>query len=133
MTLTIENELRDLAKANLPEVLVEKINNWLSEDSKIKIKEALKKYFNFNKFRVQSVLSSDAWRRLTDNGNLPYLVATKDGDFYFRGAKGKLLCENNFNMCELGPRGTGKSYLYKEVSPNSILVSGGQTTVANLF
>ena len=43
------------------------------------------------------------------------------------------LCENNFNMCELGPRGTGKSYLYKEVSPNSILVSGGQTTVANLF
>lgn len=96
MTLTIENELGDLAKANLPEVLVEKINNWLSEDSKIKIKEALKKYFNFNKFRVQSVLSSDAWRRLTDNGNLPYLVATKDGDFYFRGAKGKLLCENNF-------------------------------------
>lgn len=43
------------------------------------------------------------------------------------------LCENNFNMCELGPRGTGKSHLYKEVSPNSILVSGGQTTVANLF
>ena len=43
------------------------------------------------------------------------------------------LIENNFNLCELGPRSTGKSYLYKEVSPNSILVSGGQTTVANLF
>lgn len=43
------------------------------------------------------------------------------------------LVENNFNLCELGPRSTGKSYLYKEVSPNSILVSGGQTTVANLF
>ena len=43
------------------------------------------------------------------------------------------LCENNYNMCELGPRGTGKSHLYKEISPNSILVSGGQTTVANLF
>jgi ATP-dependent Lon protease len=41
--------------------------------------------------------------------------------------------ENNYNCCELGPRGTGKSHLYKEVSPNSILVSGGQTTVANLF
>jgi ATP-dependent Lon protease len=41
--------------------------------------------------------------------------------------------ENNFNMCELGPRSTGKSHLYKEISPNSILVSGGQTTVANLF
>ena len=43
------------------------------------------------------------------------------------------LVENNFNLCELGPRSTGKSYVYKEVSPNSILVSGGQTTVANLF
>ncbi|EJT6164554.1 protease Lon-related BREX system protein BrxL [Clostridium perfringens] len=43
------------------------------------------------------------------------------------------LCENNYNMCELGPRGTGKSHLYKEISPNSILISGGQTTVANLF
>ena len=41
--------------------------------------------------------------------------------------------ENNFNLCELGPRGTGKSHIYKEISPNSILVSGGQTTVANLF
>ncbi|HBF09417.1 MAG TPA: ATP-dependent Lon protease [Gammaproteobacteria bacterium] len=41
--------------------------------------------------------------------------------------------ENNYNMCELGPRGTGKSHIYKECSPNSILVSGGQTTVANLF
>ncbi len=43
------------------------------------------------------------------------------------------LIENNINLCELGPRGTGKSHVYKEISPNSILVSGGQTTVANLF
>ncbi|GHD99783.1 ATP-dependent Lon protease [Defluviimonas sp. 20V17] len=41
--------------------------------------------------------------------------------------------ENNYNCCELGPRGTGKSHIYKECSPNSILISGGQTTVANLF
>lgn len=41
--------------------------------------------------------------------------------------------ENGYNVCELGPRGTGKSHIYKEISPNSILVSGGQTTVANLF
>jgi len=41
--------------------------------------------------------------------------------------------ENNYNVCELGPRNTGKSHLYKEISPNSILISGGQTTVANLF
>ncbi len=43
------------------------------------------------------------------------------------------LVENNYNVCELGPRGTGKSHIYKEISPNSILVSGGQTTVPNLF
>ena len=43
------------------------------------------------------------------------------------------LVENNYNLCELGPRGTGKSHIYKEISPNSILVSGGKTTVANLF
>ena len=43
------------------------------------------------------------------------------------------LVENNYNLCELGPRGTGKSHIYKEISPNSILISGGQTTVANLF
>jgi ATP-dependent Lon protease len=43
------------------------------------------------------------------------------------------LCERNFNMCELGPRGTGKSHVYKEISPYSILLSGGQTTTANLF
>jgi len=43
------------------------------------------------------------------------------------------LVENNYNICELGPRGTGKSHIYKEISPNSILISGGQTTVANLF
>jgi ATP-dependent Lon protease len=43
------------------------------------------------------------------------------------------LAENNYNLCELGPRGTGKSHIYKEISPNSILISGGQTTVANLF
>jgi ATP-dependent Lon protease len=43
------------------------------------------------------------------------------------------LAENNYNCCELGPRSTGKSHVYKEISPNSILISGGQTTVANLF
>lgn len=42
------------------------------------------------------------------------------------------LVENNFNLCELGPRSTGKSHLFKEISPNSILVSGGQTTVRYL-
>ena len=43
------------------------------------------------------------------------------------------LVEHNYNLCELGPRGTGKSHVYKEISPYSILMSGGQTTTANLF
>lgn len=43
------------------------------------------------------------------------------------------LIERNFNLCELGPRGTGKSHIYKEISPYAILLSGGQTTTANLF
>lgn len=43
------------------------------------------------------------------------------------------LIENNYNLAELGPKGTGKSHVYKEISPHSILISGGQTTVANLF
>lgn len=43
------------------------------------------------------------------------------------------MVESNFNLIELGPRGTGKSYVYREISPYAILISGGQTTVANLF
>ncbi len=43
------------------------------------------------------------------------------------------MCESNYNYVELGPRGTGKSYVYREMSPHSILVSGGKTTVAKLF
>jgi ATP-dependent Lon protease len=40
--------------------------------------------------------------------------------------------ENNYNCCELGPGGTGKSHIYKEISRDTILISGGQTTVVNL-
>jgi len=43
------------------------------------------------------------------------------------------MVERNYNLVELGPRGTGKSFVYREVSPYSILISGGKTTVANLF
>jgi ATP-dependent Lon protease len=41
--------------------------------------------------------------------------------------------EHNYNLIELGPRGTGKSFVYRELSPNSILISGGRTTVAQMF
>src|SRR6266568_1430463 len=41
--------------------------------------------------------------------------------------------EDNFNLVEFGPRGTGKSYAYREFSPYAILISGGETSIANLF
>jgi len=43
------------------------------------------------------------------------------------------MIERNYNFIELGPRGTGKSFVYRETTPYAILVSGGKTTVANLF
>jgi ATP-dependent Lon protease len=43
------------------------------------------------------------------------------------------LIEQNYNFLELGPRGTGKSYVYSEFTPYSTLISGGQTTTATLF
>jgi ATP-dependent Lon protease len=42
-------------------------------------------------------------------------------------------CENNFNFIELGPKGTGKSHLFTELSPHGILVSGGEVSIPNLF
>jgi len=55
--------------------------------------------------------------------------------------RGKLLllvrlipyCERNYNLVELGPKGTGKSHIYSEFSPHGILISGGEVTVAKLF
>ena len=43
------------------------------------------------------------------------------------------MAQRNYNLIELGPRGTGKSFVYRDLSPYSILISGGKTTVANLF
>jgi len=43
------------------------------------------------------------------------------------------MIERNYNLIELGPRGTGKSFGYRDLSPYTILISGGKTTVANLF
>ncbi len=84
-------------------------------------------------FAGRSALSVDNWRE-TLIRSIGMEPSTLD-----KGVQWHLLArmipfvENNYNVCELGPRGTGKSHIYKECSPNSILVSGGQTTVANLF
>lgn len=57
------------------------------------------------------------------------------------GTRSKLLqlvrlipyCERNYNLIELGPKGTGKSHIYSEFSPHGILISGGEVTVPKLF
>ena len=57
------------------------------------------------------------------------------------GSRSKLLqlvrlipfCERNYNLIELGPKGTGKSHIYSEFSPHGVLISGGEVTVPKLF
>jgi ATP-dependent Lon protease len=84
-------------------------------------------------FEGRAALTTDQWREclIRSVGMEP---AALDVDVQWHILARMIpFVENNYNVCELGPRGTGKSHIYKECSPNSILVSGGQTTVANLF
>lgn len=84
-------------------------------------------------FAGRAALSTDQWRE-TLIRSIGMEPSTLDVDVHWHLLARMIpFVENNFNVCELGPRGTGKSHIYKECSPNSILVSGGQTTVANLF
>ena len=84
-------------------------------------------------FSGRAALSTDQWREslIRSIGMEP--ASLKEEVQWHLLARMVPFIENNYNVCELGPRGTGKSHIYKECSPNSILVSGGQTTVANLF
>lgn len=84
-------------------------------------------------FSGRAALSTDQWREslIRSIGMEP--ASLKEDVQWHLLARMVPFVDNNYNVCELGPRGTGKSHIYKECSPNSILVSGGQTTVANLF
>ncbi|EIF42668.1 putative ATP-dependent Lon protease [gamma proteobacterium BDW918] len=84
-------------------------------------------------FQGRAALTADQWREclIRSVGMEPAALGV-DVQWHIL-ARMIPFVENNYNVCELGPRGTGKSHIYKECSPNSILVSGGQTTVANLF
>lgn len=84
-------------------------------------------------FTGRAALTTDQWREaLIRSIGMEPASLDKDVQWHLL-ARMIPFVENNYNVCELGPRGTGKSHIYKECSPNSILVSGGQTTVANLF
>lgn len=84
-------------------------------------------------FEARKAFSEDEWIDvlLRSTGMEPSVLAPRVR--WHMLARMVPFVENNYNCCELGPRGTGKSHIYKECSPNSILISGGQTTVANLF
>lgn len=78
-------------------------------------------------------LSRDAWLDLVMR-----TIGLEPDEYDLRG---KLLAvlrlvpmaERNYNLIELGPWGTGKSFVYRESNPNAILISGGKITVAQLF
>ena len=84
-------------------------------------------------FEGRAALNTDQWHEcLIRSVGMEPATLSKEVQWHLL-ARMIPFVENNYNVCELGPRGTGKSHIYKECSPNSILVSGGQTTVANLF
>jgi len=83
--------------------------------------------------RGRSQFTTDEWKRL-----LIRSIGLEPETLSERGQVVALLrmvpfVENNFNMVELGPRGTGKSHLYQQISPYSHLISGGKATVAKMF
>lgn len=77
--------------------------------------------------------SKDEWVDL-----LMQSIGLNPESYTFRGKLIQLtrlvsFCENNFNLIELGPKGTGKSHIFSELSPHGILLSGGDVTQAKLF
>jgi ATP-dependent Lon protease len=89
--------------------------------------------FEFNDYlEARSQFSTDEWLDLLirSMGMEPSYFDRRLKLFFL--ARLIPLCEQNYNLIELGPRGTGKSYAYQELSPYTILLTG-PTTVANLF
>jgi ATP-dependent Lon protease len=93
--------------------------------------------------RARSELTRDEWLDLIlrSTGVEPAFLERMADDDPVKSLRIKLLfilrlipfVESRFNLIELGPRGTGKSFVYREISPYSVLISGGGTTTANLF
>ena len=77
--------------------------------------------------------STEEWKSflLRSIGLEPAALDPRERDLYF--LRMVPFVERNYNAIELGPRGTGKSHLYQQISPYAHLVSGGKTTVARMF
>jgi len=91
-------------------------------------------HFDFEQYlEARRAFTSDEW--------IDLLMQSIGFDPALFGRRNKLLqlvrlvpyCERNYNLIELGPKGTGKSHIYTEFSPHGILISGGEVTVAKLF
>lgn len=82
---------------------------------------------------IRKEFSRDEWIDL-----LMQSIGLNPEEFTFRSKLIQLarlipFCENNYNLIELGPKGTGKSHIYSEMSPHGILISGGEVSKAKLF
>lgn len=79
--------------------------------------------------------TKEEWKKLLlrSAGYEPYSEGLDDRKLNLLLCRLIPLVEANFNMVELGPRSSGKSYIYKEITPYAILISGGQGSVAQLF
>ncbi len=102
------------------------------------IMESLKP-IQLSRFDFEGYLA--ARRQFTTDEWIDLLIQSIGFDPEQFGRRSKLLqlvrlipyCERNYNLIELGPKGTGKSHIYSEFSPHGILISGGEVTVAKLF
>ena len=82
---------------------------------------------------LRSNFTKDEWIDM-----LMQSIGLNPEQFTFRGKLIQLtrmvaFCENNYNLIELGPKGTGKSHIFSEMSPHGMLISGGEVTQAKLF
>ncbi len=90
--------------------------------------------FDFDSYvEARSQFSTDEWIDL-----LTQSIGFNPEHFDRRGKLMQLVrlipyCERNYNLIELGPKGTGKSHIYSEFSPHGMLISGGEVTVPKLF
>ncbi|MDZ4205488.1 MAG: BREX system Lon protease-like protein BrxL [Bacteroidales bacterium] len=106
------------------------VSPWIMESIKpIQVSNVeLEEYKN-----ARSAFTKDEWINL-----LMQTIGLDPEQFNFRSKLIQLsrlipFCENNFNFIELGPKGTGKSHLFTELSPHGILISGGEVSIPNLF
>jgi ATP-dependent Lon protease len=92
--------------------------------------------FDNNKVsQKRNEFSKEEWKKLLlrSAGYEPYSEGLDERKLNLLLCRLIPLVEANFNMVELGPRSSGKSYIYKEITPYAILISGGQGSVAQLF